>query len=165
MGDTGRICTISQVAGLLHLLQWAIERGLLTHLSVSGRCCMPNRKRYLTAAVCKYVWVICSLPRLCLVDVCFAFFSTQTVVWQAVTVCLPGKSLSGGSDPPARTLKFRVTPYSPVPSAGEGRKCNLEGLVLSLTSFSMLNNFTKLVLFQCCHYRQTLFSVPDLTCQ
>lgn len=82
------------------------------------------------------MWVICSLPWLCRVNACLAFF-TQTVVWQAVTECAwLETSLSGGCNPPECTLKFRVTPYSPVPSAGEGRKCSLKGLVLSPISFS-----------------------------
>ncbi len=164
MGDTGRICTISQVAGLLHLLQWAIERQVywLICLSLVSAVCQIG-KRYSTANTCGSS-VLCH--GFCLVDACFAFFfHTTGSLTGCDRVCLTGKSLSGGSDPPERTLKFRVTPYSPVPSAGEGRKYNLEGLVLSLTSFNMLNNFTKLVLFQCCHYRQTLFSIPDLTCQ
>lgn len=134
MGDTGRICTISQVAGLLHLLQWAIERQVywLIYLSLvllhACQCCTPNRKKVLdchclqirvghlffaTALSCW--WVLC-------------IFYTNSSLTSRDWVCLTGKSLSGRDDPPECTLKFRVTPYSPVPSAGEGKKCNLEGL-------------------------------------
>lgn len=152
MGDTGRICSISQVAGLLHLLQHAVS------------CPVPCLSvLYAKAGSCTWlsVWVICSLPWLCLVDACLAFF-TQTIVWQSVTEYAWLETLSGDGDPAEFTLKFKVTPYSPVPSAGKGRRCSLEGLVfipdlilyikqLCKTSFVFIPDH-----FQCCHY------VPDL---
>lgn len=147
MGDTGRICTISQVAGLLHLLQQAIERQVywLLYLSLVllhvCRWCMPRREEVLDCHCLQihvgHLFFATALSCWCVPCV----FHTNGSLAGRDRVCLTGNSLSGGSDPPECTLKFIVTPYSPVPSGGKGRKCSLEGL------FSIQNNFAKLVLF------------------